>query len=60
MAKELALQIGRNAGFAGLQAAAVTTGFTLAANALKGEQIDADEVVAAAIETGADTGIKSS
>ncbi len=57
--KELALQIGRNAGFAGLQAAAVTTGFTLAANALKGEQIDADEVVAAAIETGADTGIKA-
>lgn len=57
--KELALKIGKSAGFAGLQAAAVTTGFTLAANVLKGEQIDSDEVVAAAIETGADTGIKA-
>ncbi len=57
--KELALQIGKSAGFAGLQAAAVTTGFTLAANVLKGDQIDSDEVVAAAIETGADTGVKA-
>lgn len=57
--KDLALQIGKNAGLAGLQAATITTGFSLAAQVIKGEEIDADETVELALKTGADAGIKS-
>lgn len=57
--KDLALQIGKNAGLVGLQAVAITTGFSLAAQVIKGEEIDADETVELALKTGADAGIKS-
>lgn len=57
--KELALQVGRNAGLMGLQAAAITTGFSLAEQVVKGEGIDVEETVSLALETGADAGIKA-
>lgn len=57
--KELAMNIGKNAGLAGLQAAAITTGFHLVEKAVKGEPIDTDEAVEIALETGADAGIKA-
>lgn len=57
--KELALHLGKNAAFSGMQAAAISTGFNLASKAFKGEKIEGDEVVALALKTGADAGIKS-
>lgn len=57
--KELALQIGKNAGLAGMQAAAITTGFSLAEQIIKGEGIDVDETVTLALETGMDSGVKA-
>lgn len=57
--KELALQIGKNAGLAGVQAAAITTGFSLAAQVMKGEGIDVDETVEQALKTGTDAGVKA-
>lgn len=57
--KELALQLGKNAGFMGLQSAMITTGFSLAEQALSGEKIDTDETVRLAISAGVDTGIKT-
>ena len=57
--KELALQLGKNAGLAGVQAAAITTGFSLAEQVVKGEGIDVDETVELALKTGADAGIKA-
>lgn len=57
--KELALQLGKNAGMAGIQAAAITTGFSLAEQVISGEGIDADETVELALTTGADVGIKA-
>lgn len=57
--KELALQIGKNAGMMGLQAAAITTGFSLAAQVIEGEGIDVEETVGLALKTGADAGVKA-
>lgn len=57
--KELALQIGKNAGMAGVQAAAITTGFALAEQVIKGEGVDVEETVSLALETGVDSGIKA-
>lgn len=57
--KNLALQIGKNAGFMGLQAAAISTGFSLVEQIVKGEGIDTEETVALALETGADAGLKT-
>lgn len=57
--KELAINIGKNAGAMALQAAAVTTGLNVAAKIFKGEQTDKDELVDIAIKTGADTTIKT-
>lgn len=57
--KDLALQLGKNAGLAGIQAAAITTGFSLAEQAIRGEGIDVDETVELALKTGADAGIKA-
>ena len=37
--KDLALQIGKNAGMMGLQAAAITTGFSLAAQVIEGDEM---------------------
>lgn len=57
--KDLAINIGKNAGVMALQTAAVTTGFNVAAKIFKGEQIDKDELVEIAIKTGADTSVKT-
>lgn len=57
--KDLALQIGKNAGLAGVQAAAITTGFSLAAQVIAGEGVDADETIEQALKTGADAGVKA-
>ncbi len=56
--KELALNIGKNAGLAGLNAAIITTGFDLVAKKVQGEQIDADTTIETALKTGADSGVK--
>lgn len=57
--KELALNIGKNAGLAGLEAAALSTGFIMAGKAVMGEKIEAEEVVETALVTGADAGVKA-
>lgn len=56
--KDLAMSIGKNAGVMGLQAAAVTTGFTIVHRMFQGETIDPDEMVEIAITNGADTSVK--
>ena len=57
--KDLALQIGKNAGMVGLQAAAITTGFSLASQVIQGEGIDVEETVEVALKTGTDAGVKA-
>ena len=57
--KDLALQIGKNAGMVGLQAAVITTGFSLAEQAIQGDGIDVDESISLALKTGTDAGIKA-
>lgn len=56
--REAALAIGKNAGLLGLQAGAVAGGFALARQVASGEGADTDKAVKAALETGADAGIK--
>lgn len=56
--KDLALQIGKNSGMAALQAAAITTGFSLASQIIQGEGIDVEESVEIALKTGTDAGVK--
>lgn len=57
--KELTINIGKNAAFAGLQAAAITVGFDMVAKKMQGEEIDSDEAIELALKTGADSGIKA-
>lgn len=57
--KELALRLGKDAAVAGMQAAVIGTGFHLAAKIFSGEDIDGDETVQVALETGADASVKS-
>lgn len=57
--KELALNVGKKAGAAGLQAATITAGVMLAGKALNGEDIPIDETVEAALVSGTDAGIKA-
>lgn len=57
--KELAINIGKQAGQAGIQAALVGAGIHLVEKAVNGEPVEADEVVKTAITTGADTGVKA-
>lgn len=57
--KDLAISIGKNASTMALQAAAVTTGLTVAGKIFKGENVEPDELVDIAIKTGADTSIKT-
>lgn len=58
-AQKLSLEIGKQAGNAGIQAALVGAGIHLAKKAFQGEKIDTDEVVKTALETGSDACIKS-
>lgn len=55
----LAKYVGKHAALAGVQAAAIATGFHMAAKIAADEPIEAEEVVSVALETGADAGIKS-
>lgn len=57
--RELALQLGKQAAFTGVTAAAIGTGFHLAAKYMSGEEIDGEEVVETALTTGADAGVKA-
>ncbi|WP_443667914.1 UbiA family prenyltransferase [Holdemanella porci] len=57
--KELALHVGKNAGLMGMQAAAITTGFSMAEQLIKEGSIDTEKTVAVALETGVDSGIKA-
>lgn len=57
--KDLVMNVGKNAGVAGMQAAVMATGFTLVAKLIEDEPIETDEVVETALKTGADAGIKA-
>lgn len=57
--KDIAIGIGKQAGYAALQGAAVGVGFDMAQKLWNGESLDADEVVETAIVSGADFGVKA-
>lgn len=57
--KELTMSLAKNAGRAGMMAAAMGSGFEIAGAIAKGEKIEADEVVYNALVTGTDAGIKA-
>lgn len=59
VAKDIALGIGKQAGYACLQGVAVGAGLTIATKALNGESIKGEEVVEAAVVSGADFGVKT-
>lgn len=58
-AQKLSLEIGKQAGNAGIQAALMGMGVHVAQKALKGEKIEKDEVIQTALTTGRDACIKS-
>lgn len=57
--RDLVRNIGKQAGMAGIQAAFLGVGISLAKRALSKEPIEADEVIKTALETGADTSVKA-
>lgn len=57
--RALAKYVGKKAAFAGVQAAAISTGFHLAAKLVSDEPIEAEEVVSTALKTGVDSGVKT-
>lgn len=57
--KDLALGIGRQAGCAALQGAAIGAGMEIATKVWNGEEIKSEEVVDKALESGADFGVKA-
>lgn len=57
--KDLALGIGKQAGYAALQGAAIGTGFDVAQKLWKGEEVNTNEVVENALKSGADFGLKA-
>lgn len=57
--KELAVNIGKQAAFAGAGAAALTVGMDVVIKAVQGEKIKPSQVMKTAITTGADTGAKT-
>lgn len=57
--KDLAIGIGKQAGYAALQGAAIGVGFDIAQKLWNGEEIEAEEVVETALASGADFGIKA-
>ena len=58
-AKDLAIGIGKQAGYAALQGAAIGVGFDVAQKLWDGEEIEAEEVVETALVSGADFGVKA-
>ena len=57
--KDLAKGIGKQAGHAAIQGAAIGVGMDVAQKLWNGEEIEADEIVETAITTGADFGVKA-
>lgn len=57
--KDLAIGIGKQAGYAALQGAAIGVGFDVAQKLWNGEEIKGEEVVETAIVSGADFGVKA-
>lgn len=57
--QNLALGIGKQVGFAAVQGAAVGIGFECAQRVWNGEEIESDEVIEAAVTSGADFGVKA-
>lgn len=57
--KDLALGIGKQAGYAALQGAAIGVGFDVAKKLWNGEEIKGEEVVETALVSGADFGLKA-
>lgn len=57
--KALAIHLGKEVAFAGLAGAAMGAGLNMAEKALSGQKIEANEVIKAAIHSGADAGIKA-
>ncbi len=57
--KDLTMNIGKKAAFAGVGAAALGAGATMAAKAIQGETIEGEQVIEAALATGADAGVKA-
>lgn len=58
-AKDLAKGIGKQAGFAALQGAAIGVGFDIAHKLWNGEEVKGEEVVQTALISGADFGVKA-
>lgn len=58
-AKDLAIGIGKQAGYAALQGAAIGVGVDVAAKMWNGEEIHGEDVVETALTSGADFGIKA-
>ncbi len=57
--KDLAMGIGKQAGIAALEGAAIGAGFDIAQKLWQGEEIDGAEVVETALVSGADFGVKA-
>lgn len=57
--KDLAVGIGKQAGYAALQGAAIGIGFDVAQKLWNGEKIEGEEVVESALVSGADFGVKA-
>ena len=57
--KMLTKYMGRQAAVAGVQGAAIATGFHLAGKLISQEPVDTQEVVSTALETGVDSGVKA-
>ncbi len=57
--KDIAIGIGKQAGYAALQGAAIGIGFDVAQRLWNGEEIEAEEVVETALVSSADFGIKA-
>ncbi len=58
-ARSAVLGIGRRAFLSGIQGAALSVGFQLAAKAMQDDPVDTEEVIDIALKTGADTGVKA-
>ncbi|MDD3307346.1 MAG: hypothetical protein PHO29_09670 [Acetobacterium sp.] len=59
VAKDIAMGIGKQAGYACLQGAAVGAGMNIATKVWNGEPIEGEEVLETAIKSGADFGVKT-
>ena len=59
VAKDIAIGIGKQTGYACLQGAAVGAGMAIATKVWNGEPIDGEEVIETAIVSGADFGVKT-